>query len=62
MSDEHHYGRSLFPTLVSLLCALAGLFVAVTGASADETFWLVGGVALGVFGPVLTMLATRRSA
>ncbi len=58
---EHRHGRSLVVTLLSLLCALAGLILATTSAGADETPWLVAGVALGVLGPVLIGLLAGRS-
>lgn len=59
---EQRHGRSLAAMVLSLLCALAGLSLATTSTAADETVWLLAGVALGVLGPTVIMLATRRSA
>lgn len=54
--------QSLLARVVSLLCAIAGLSLATTSIDAEETFWLVAGVVLGVAGPVLIELVLRRSA
>lgn len=59
---EHREPRSLVARLLSLLFAIGGLSLATTSIGAEETFWLLAGVALGVMGPVLIELILRRRA
>jgi len=60
LADEHRGADSLAVTLVSMLCALAGLCLATASIAADGAIWLVAGVVLGALGPLLIRLVARH--
>ncbi len=60
-ASEYRGAESLAVALMSSLCAMAGLGMAIAGALADGPTWLLAGLTLGVFGPVAIRLLARRT-
>lgn len=62
LGGRYRGADSLRLALISSLCALAGLGMAIASTAADGANWLLAGVAIGVFGPVAIRLVARQLA